>query len=328
MTRKMGLGFGVGCVALALVGCSGEESKDSAVEATFDIPEVMEVEPMEGPFETVIADDVDPAENVVAVVLEAKPATVKIADGIEVEMWTYNGVFPGPQISAKVGDTVRVTLKNSLPESTTIHWHGVRVPAAMDGVPTLQSPIGVGEEFVYEFVVPDAGTFWYHPHIRSDEQVERGLVGTIVVRGNDEPETTTDRVFVLDDLLLNAEGQLAPFEVQQAMVGRQGNLVVVNGKANPIVAMEPGGLHRFRFVNAANARYFRLKLDGRSLTQIASDGGLLESPQTIEEILLVPGERAEVVVTADSQEGEMLTWKSGVYDRGHGTGAAPEVEAH
>jgi len=302
-----------------LVGC-GHDMGDMMA-----LPEVMDVPPSEGPFETMVADDLDPSPDVVEVALEAKIADVELAPGRRVSMWTYNGMLPGPRIEARIGDTVRIRFKNSLPEATTIHWHGVRVPAAMDGVPATQSPIAAGGEFTYEFVVPDAGTFWYHPHVRSDEQVERGLYGAFVVRGDDEPVTTTDRVVVLDDLLVNDDWTLSAFDGMDAMVGRQGNLILANGRAHPIAPMERGGLHRFRFINAANARYFRLAFPGHRLLQIGTDGGLLTAAREFDEVLLVPGERADVLVVMEGDAGTALDWKSLRYDRGHGTGELPDA---
>jgi FtsP/CotA-like multicopper oxidase with cupredoxin domain len=290
-------------------------------------PDVIELPPAEGQFETEAAPDLDPADDVVEVELEAKASEVEVAPGRRVRMWTYNGSLPGPLIEANVGDLVRVRFRNSLPEETTIHWHGLRVPSEMDGVPRVQSTIAPGDEFTYEFVVPDAGTFWYHPHVRSDEQVERGLYGSIVVRGLSEPETTSDRVVVLDDVLINpSTWQLAGFDqMMQGMVGRQGNVLLANGRAHPIVEVRPGGLHRFRFINAANARYFRLALPGRSFNLIGTDGGPLETPRKLREILLVPGQRADVVVVADDAADSALEWQTLPYDRGHGTGALPQA---
>ncbi len=298
-----------------LTGCMGDMG--------MMIPEVIEVPPSEGRFETVPAIDRDPAPTVVEVVLEARVAPVELAPGRVVSMWTYDGSLPGPRIEANVGDTVRVRFTNSLPEATTIHWHGVRVPAAMDGVEATQAPIEPGATFTYEFVVPDAGTFWFHPHVRSDLQVERGLYGALVVRGPGEPETTTDRVVVLDDLLIDDAWSIADLEPMQAMLGRQGNLILANGRAHPIAPVVRGGLHRYRFVNAANARYFRLALPGHRLTLIGSDGGLLPAPRQVDEVLLVPGERADVLVTATGAAGEAVAWQTLPYDRGHGTGGAP-----
>jgi FtsP/CotA-like multicopper oxidase with cupredoxin domain len=289
------------------------------------LPTVLSVPPSEGRFDNQIAEDLDPAPDVVEVELEAREAEVELAPGRRVSMWTYNGMLPGPQIEANAGDTVRIRFQNSLPEATTIHWHGVRVPAAMDGTHVAQAPIEPGEQFTYEFVVPDAGTFWYHPHIRSDEQVERGLYGSFVVRGMDEPSTTSERVVVLDDLLVDEDWRLEPFDSAQAMVGRQGNLILSNGRAHPVADVAAAGLHRIRFINAANARYFRLALPGHRLIQIGTDGGLLERPQERDEILLVPGERADVLISVE-EESTTLTWKSLRYDRGHGTGDQPDVD--
>ncbi len=316
--------LGVTAVALAvLTGCMSHMDDMGDMGGP---PEVIKVPPSEGQFETEAAPDLDPADDVVEVELEAKASEVEIAPGHRARMWTYNGSLPGPRIEAKVGDTVRIHFHNSLPEETTIHWHGLRVPSAMDGVPRVQSPIAPGEEFTYEFVVPDAGTFWYHPHVRSDEQVERGLYGAIVVRGLSEPETTSDQVVVLDDILIDpATWQLAAFDqMMQGMVGRQGNVLLANGRAHPIVDVRPGGLHRFRFVNAANARYFRLALPGKSFNLIGTDGGLLETPRKLRELLLVPGQRADVLVAADDAADAALEWQTLPYDRGHGTGALPE----
>lgn len=305
-----------------LAGCGHSMTDDSAMVA---LPEVVAVPPSEGPFETTLAEDRDPSPNVVEIALEAKIAQVELAPGRRVPMWTYNGTLPGPRIEARVGDTVRIRFKNSLPEATTVHWHGLRVPATMDGVPAVQSPIAPGAEFTYEFVVPDAGTFWYHPHVRSDEQVERGLYGALIVRGSNEPTTTTDRVVVLDDLLVKRDWTLSAFDPMQAMIGRQGNLILANGRARPIAPMVRGGLHRFRFINAANARYFRLALPGHRLVQIGTDGGFLTAAREVDEVLLVPGERADVLIVMRGDAGAALDWKSLRYDRGHGTGGLPDV---
>lgn len=288
-------------------------------------PPVLDFGPSEGTFESGVAENLHDGPGVVEVELEARVAEIEFIPGIRTSMWSYNGMVPGPRIEARVGDTVRVKLKNSLPEPTTIHWHGLRVPAAMDGVLAMQNPVLPGQEFTYEFIVADAGTFWYHPHVRSDEQVERGLYGAFVVRDESEPVTTSDRTVVLDDVLLNDDGTLADFDEKPAMFGRQGNLILVNGRHHPVAEVAPGGLHRFRFVNAANARYFRLNLPGHRMIQVGTDGGLLDEPHVVEELLLVPGERADVLIVADDiplASSSMMTLR---YDRGHGSGEIPDA---
>jgi FtsP/CotA-like multicopper oxidase with cupredoxin domain len=234
---------------------NGMDGMSSGGTMNMDVtpPKVIVVAPSSGPFDSELAEDLDPSDSVVEIALEAKPSEVELAPGRAARMWTYNGVLPGPRIEARVGDTVRIRFKNSLPEPTTIHWHGLRVPAAMDGTAVAQSPVPPGGEFIYEFTVPDAGTFWYHPHIRSNEQVERGLYGAFVVRGDNEPTTTTDRTVVLDDLLVDpATWALEPFDaMQQAMVGREGNLILANGHARPFAS--PLGVSRARAIRAEQA---------------------------------------------------------------------------
>jgi FtsP/CotA-like multicopper oxidase with cupredoxin domain len=127
--------------------------------------------------------------------LVAAPASVPLIDGRTMEFWAYNGRVPGPTLRVKLGETLRVRLTNRLPQPTTIHWHGVRVPNAMGGVPWVtQPPVEPGGTFVYEFAPKDAGTFWFHPHIRSSEQVERGLFGVLIVEEPDPPPFSGDEV--------------------------------------------------------------------------------------------------------------------------------------
>lgn len=288
------------------------------------IPEVIAVEPTDGPFEPPPAPDLDPAPNIVEIALEAKVSAVEIAPGHSLDV-DLQRPAPRPAHRSTPGRYGPSPFQELAPGATTIHWHGIRVPADMDGVPVAQSPIRPGAEFTYEFVVRNPGTFWYHPHIRSDEQVERGLYGAFVVRDATEPTTTTDRTVVLDDILVDSDWTVAEFDEMQAMVGRQGNVLLANGRAHPIAHVERGGLHRFRFINAANARYFRLALRGHRLIQLGTDSGRLATPREIDDRLLVPGERADVLVVASGGAGEALEWETLRYDRGHGTGDLPDA---
>src|SRR3954469_23073543 len=140
----------------------------------------------------------------------AAPTKIPLIDGKDLEVWAYNGRVPGPTLRVKLGETVRVRFTNNLPQETTIHWHGVRLPNAMDGVPFItQKPVQPGETFVYEFTPKDAGTFWFHPHVRASEQVERGLYGVLVVEDVAPPPYSRDLVWVVDDFLLK-DGQIYP----------------------------------------------------------------------------------------------------------------------
>jgi len=287
-------------------------------------PSQTELPPNDAAPGVTVAEDLDPAEGVVSVKLEAKPADIELAPGHEVRMWTYNGSFPGPRIEANVGDRVRVQFTNSLSESTTIHWHGLRVPAAMDGVPAVQREIPPGGTFTYEFVVPDAGTFWYHPHVRSDVQIERGLYGAIVVHSPNEPKIDRDEVVMLDDILLDDDWQVAAARgMMEAMIGREGNLLLANGRANPVLEVASSGLTRFRFVNTANAHFFRMRLPGHELVQIGADGALFERAAKVDEVLIVPGQRVDVLAIPKGQEGDLAAWQTHPYARGHGTDGGP-----
>ena len=229
-----------------------------------------------------------------------------------------NGGVPGPLIEAEVGDTLRARLTNNLPQPTTIHWHGLRVPAEMDGTEAVQPPVQPGESFEYVFTVPDAATFWYHSHVNETEQLERGLYGALVVRGPEEPEVDRERVLLLDDLKLDENGELAPFgDHQELHEGREGDVLLVNGREQPELEMAAGQVERWRIVNAANTRFVRLSIGERPFSVIGTDGGLVPAPLEATEILLTPGERADLAVGPFS-EGEVFEIVGLPYDRGRG----------
>ena len=167
--------------------------------------------------------------------ITAGPARVRLAgaDGPDTDVWAYNGAVPGPLLRLKQGEPARIVVENRLDQDTTVHWHGIRVPNAMDGVPGLtQPPIKPGASFVYEFTPPDAGTFWYHPHVNSPEQIGRGLAGPIIVEER-EPLGRPRLLWFLEDWRLTEEGGIAPgFDnrMEAAMSGRVGNTVTMNGR--------------------------------------------------------------------------------------------------
>ncbi|NOR81741.1 MAG: multicopper oxidase domain-containing protein, partial [Methyloprofundus sp.] len=169
----------------------------------------------------------------------AKEGLWSIVPPYKTSVWAYNETIPGPVMRIKLGDTLKLTLKNDLPQATTIHWHGVRVPNAMDGVPGVtQPPIQPGDSFTYQFTPKDAGTFWFHPHVNAAEQIERGLHGVFIVEDPDEPAYSQDLVWVLDDWLLTKDGQIySKFVTRHDLAhdGRWGNLLTVNGKYQPTV---------------------------------------------------------------------------------------------
>lgn len=267
------------------------------------------------------AVDRNPDPRVVEIDLEARDGEWEYAPGRRVRAMTYNGTVPGPTIEARAGDTVVVHFTNRLDQPTTIHWHGVRVPAAMDGSPHAQPPVAPGATFEYRFTVPDAGTFWYHPHVTESVQMERGLYGAVVVRGDREPRADAEGVVVLDDLLLGADGQIAPpGDLVEQHGGREGAVSLVNGRAGAELPIRVGQRQRWRVVNAGSARFYRLALPGHRFTVIGTDGGPIATPRTSDELFLVPGDRLDVLVDGTGSPGSTATLQNLPYARGHGAG--------
>ena len=157
--------------------------------------------------------------------------------GKETQLWTYNGVNPGPEIRVQRHGDVKVRLVNRLDEPTMLHWHGIRIDNAMDGSPLTQNPVQPGETFDYVFAAPDAGTYWYHPHVGSSRQVEQGLYGALIVADETPPADTGELTLVLDDWLINDDGVLDPQSFgdirMAAHGGRLGNWFTVNGLVAP-----------------------------------------------------------------------------------------------
>ena len=256
-----------------------------------------------------------PGGRVVGVALEARETAWEFIPGRPTPAWGYDGRIPGPVLEASVGDVLEVRLVNRLPEPTTIHWHGLQLPAPMDGTDMVQHPVAPGESFTYRFLLPDAGTFWYHPHSDETVQLERGLYGALVVRGPGEPELDAERVLVLDDVALDRHGRIKPpGRWIERHDGRQGGTCLVNGRSQPELTMAAGQVERWRIVNAASARYVRLSIGGRPFTILGTDGGLIERPVTVHEVLLAPADRVDLAV-GPFDEGDELEVESLAYDR-------------
>ena len=230
--------------------------------------------------------------------LEASECNWEVAPGRTVRGWGYNGQVPGPVLEANAGDTLVVRLTNHLTQATTIHWHGLRVPAAMDGTEVAQKPVQPGETFEYRFTLPDAGTFWYHPHANDTVQLERGLYGALIVRDpNDGVIADAEKILVLDDVKLDRSGEIAPFGgVVERHNRREGDVRLVNGKQEPMITLRAGQVERWRIIDASSARYIRLSLGGHPFTILGTDGGLLDQPYVATEFLLTPGKRIDIAV--------------------------------
>lgn len=236
--------------------------------------------------------------------LTAEPAMIRFAEGLDTPILGYNGTSPGPLIEVVEGGRVEITFANRIPdEASTIHWHGMPVPADQDGNP--MDPVATGSERTYSFDLPEgsAGSYWYHPHPhgKTAAQVYRGLAGAFVVKPKVDPIPLEygDTVLVFTDLRLAADGTMPDSTMVDLMNGRVGDHVLVNGQKNPALAVPVGAKRRFRLYNATNARFLRLSFDGAPMTIIGTDGGLLEAPVAADDILLSPAERLELIVSFD-----------------------------
>lgn len=182
----------------------------------------------------------------------------------------------------------------------------------------MQQPIQPGETFEYSFVVPDAGTFWYHSHQNETVQMERGMYGALIVEDDADPVTDNERVFMIDDMKLNRDNSFKKNNVFSSWIerhdGRQGDTLLINGKENPIINMYAGQTERWRFINSSSARYFMLHLDGKPFKIIGTDGGLLEKPLDVTQVLLTPGERIDILA-GPFMEGETFSIESLAYNR-------------
>lgn len=250
--------------------------------------------------------------------LTASEFAWKISDNKTIKAWGFNNSIPGPVLRAKKGETISIKVKNELQQPTVVHWHGIRLPAAMDGTDITQSPIQPGEEFEYRFVVPDSGTFWYHSHQNETEQMERGMYGALIVEDDQEPVTDAERVLIIDDMKLTRDNEFKKGNFIARWLerhdGREGDTLLINGKENTIINIHAGQMERWRFINASSAKYFRLSLGGHPFKIIGTDGGLLETPKEANEILIIPGERMDIV-PAPFTEGETFFIESLPYNR-------------
>lgn len=268
--------------------------------------------------------DLNSDPHVVEVDLTARLAEVEISPGKRVQAWTYNGGIPGPLIRTRVGDRLIVHFTNDLPQPTTVHWHGVRVPIEMDGVPGISQPdVQRGGSFTYDFIVRDAGLYWYHPHVMSAAQVGFGLYGALLVEDPADAVGVADELtLVLSDIGFDSKGVLEPADGggSAGMVfGREGAYVLVNGRTRPTLRARSGAPQRWRIVNAAKSRFFFLDLEGQEFTVIGGDGGLQETPITSEVLLVTAGERVDVIVTPRGAPASQLILRSMLYNRGYGS---------
>ena len=220
---------------------------------------------------------------------------------------------PPPVLYGQQGKVMRLPVRNTLPDYTALHWHGLRIPNSMDGVPYLtQMPIGEGELFTYEFTPPDAGTFWYHPHCMTMEQMAHGLTGVMVIAEPEDPGFDSEQVINLRDFRLDENGSFLPAFTERgaARSGTFGNVHTANWLNAPIYNHAAGSLVRLRVVNTDTTRTYKLHLSASEARIIAWDGHPVEVEMQIPDkdtpLLVGPGQRVDFAVAMPTSEGKSV----------------------
>ena len=263
---------------------------------------------------------VDPAA--LATTLRPESARVRMVGDAapETEVWAYNGGEPGPLLRLRQGAAFHATVENQLAEATTVHWHGIRLPNAMDGVPGLTQPtIPSGGRFDYAFTPPDAGTFWYHSHEGGLVQMGRGLVGPLIIEEAEPPTVDRDLLWTIQDWRLDSDARIAPgFDnrMEMAMDGRVGNTVTINGRLPETLHVRAGERIRLRLLNAAIARIMALRIEGHRPVIVALDGQpCVPHAPPDGRILLGPAMRADVMLDMQGEPGRAYAVVDDFYDK-------------
>src|SRR2546421_977655 len=237
--------------------------------------------------------------------LRISPVRKGIDDAV-LRMLAYNGSIPGPTLHVDQGSEITVQVTNDGDIEATVHWHGLRLENRYDGVPhETQAPIPIGGTFTYKVQFPDAGLYWYHPHIREDFAQEMGLYGTILVEPADPsywPAVDRALTLTLDDLLVE-DGHIAPFRKSGptfSAMGRFGNVMLINGETKFTAEVAEGEVVRLYLVNTANTRIFNVAVSGARTKLVGGDSGRYEHETFVDEVLLAPSERAVLDVLFDT----------------------------
>lgn len=269
-----------------------------AFETPLPIPELAESEVVEG---------------VRVFSLTAAEGSMAFLDGLETPTWGFNGDYLGPTLRAQRGERVAVQVENELPEITTVHWHGMHLPAAMDGGP--HQPIEPGDSWRPSWTIDQpAATLWYHPHPHgeTEQHVYRGLAGMFLIDdeatgsyGLPERYGVDDIPVIVQDKRFRPDGEL-DLDSQGNELGLLGRTILTNGAIGAVQQVTTE-LVRLRLLNGSTARTYDFALDDRrSFALVATDGGLLEAPHMTDHVRLSPGERAEIVVRMDPGTETML----------------------
>lgn len=232
--------------------------------------------------------------------LDAAPRTADIG-GRSASVLSYNGGTPGPTLRLRPGDRLSISLRNHLADPTNLHVHGLHVSPEGNGDNPFVM-VESGDTFDYEYQLPPdhpPGVYWYHPHHHGfvADQIFGGLYGAIIVEDPQPIEAARERVLVISDITLDKGGSIPVVSPMEQMLGREGELVLVNGQVNPTLSARPGERERWRVVNACVSRYLRLQLGGQRMQLLGIDSGRSAHPAVVEEIVLAPGNRADLLVT-------------------------------
>ncbi|HVH27651.1 MAG TPA: multicopper oxidase family protein [Vicinamibacterales bacterium] len=262
------------------------------------------------------------ANGMLSVELTSSEQRVELA-GTRGRLYTFNGRVPGPVLELRAGDDVRLRLRNELSEPTNLHFHGIHLPP--DGkADNVFLRIPAGEFFDYAFRVPPnhpAGLFWVHPHLHGlvAKQVSLGLAAPFIVRGELDriPEVAAahEHLLILQDFELRSDGRPADPGMSAMMLGREGSLITVSGTRTPQYVIEQDGMLRLRLLNASVSRFYRLAVDEHPMHVIATDGGARATTQTVDDLVLAPGERRDVLIQGTRGSGSYRLMNL-PYDRG------------
>ena len=212
-------------------------------------------------------------------------------------MLGFNGSMPGPELRLKRGEQISIDVENRLEEGTAVHWHGIRLENRMDGVPVLtQDLINPGDSKTYSFAPPDAGTYWYHSHYISQEQVARGMMGPLIVEDDMPPDVDHDITVVLSDWIINEDGSLSDDFTDMHSVAHAGYMGNFARAFLSQAEVKEGDRVRFRIINAATNRIFPLTIAGVAGSVVALDGMALGQPRGLSDLTLAPAQRADLIV--------------------------------
>lgn len=260
--------------------------------------------------------------------LTTKPGSTRIVgpDFPATNVWGFDGQVPGTPIRCVQGQGLNISVNNALDVPTSVHWHGIRLPNAMDGVVGLtQAAIEPGESFHYQFTPPDAGTFWYHSHVNAYEQVGRGLYGPLIVEELSPPQVDRDLVWMIDDWRLNDDAQIIDnFGAghDRSHAGRIGNVPTVNGRFRDVVKVRSGERLRIRLINASNARNFSLSFGALQPSVVAIDGQPVVPYQPQQPVVIGAAGRVDVIVDMTGEPGTVMPVVDDFYRQSFDQGVA------